>query len=544
MHNRIFDDVSIEQDLGIPLSYDAAWKIFNRWPREVRVKRQRLGKKKADAPLPHRTCCYCTKPNCTTRCALFGLYKKEGVSAEEKLPGIISHQQAEQPRIKGLLNNLNKWYNTRCSTGANKATLDIKPLGPLKIRYKLPVYDVNKAPGKNFPKYRCNGTNSSINPLGAKIQSKCAVNATKQTSTSKATLDSSSSELYDTIEKQLRNLSVSQSRLKHMSVSLCRLAYAKKRISKTKLEAKKPKSYYNALNILNKSTLGKLQNTSSESPNLESKHSKQSKSSKTSKQSKSSAMSGKSCKSRKNSDASNTSGGSSKKSRNTKTSADPSRSKPDKNSTATTRSTKPKKQSIGSERQGNPHTQAIISSAITKVPIKHFGGLSKQRRNKSPDSHCTVILNKRSADGTKRAETHANVNSERKAERTVATTNDYKAEMTAKTTKDRKAELTAKTTNDRTVGNTKLTNKSRIIGSHGSGGMVISGGKSSSESPNDLKVVCNCNVKRKKKKTTQDLLREKVATLSKISLSKSSIALRGKKSNSVAAIKDRLKRRR
>ncbi|XP_036322427.1 uncharacterized protein LOC118736439 [Rhagoletis pomonella] len=215
MQTQMLHDVHIEQDVGIPLSADAAWTIFNRWPREARSQRRLLGKK-ARHTVPQQDCSTCCK--------------KDTANTDEKLCGIVSHAQSGQPRPKGVLRNLSEWYNAKCAADAS-GVLDLSKLEHLKIKYKIPPHEIGK--GINEMK------NQSANPssFGAKgkrtVQEK---NSTKE----QLPKDCSTSELYYAIENQLRNLSVSQSRLKHMSASLCRLAYSKKNVSKPK---PKPKAY-------------------------------------------------------------------------------------------------------------------------------------------------------------------------------------------------------------------------------------------------------------------------------------------------------------
>ncbi|XP_012160292.1 dentin sialophosphoprotein-like [Ceratitis capitata] len=235
----LLQGVDIEEDLGIPLSYDAAWKIFNRWPQEVRVKHKPLGQKK---PPSKQAFCFCAQKNCNTRCPFFGLCKKSESNTEDKLHGIMSHREGERDEsaYKGLLHSLNKWYNRRCAAGSSQV-LDLSKLEQLKIKYKVPAYSVCRTNCSGRRRRECKPTfhyNSKHAAQSHPVSDASSSGKRKKRSKTSDLMDTS--ELYYTIEKQLRNLSVSQSRLKQMSVSLCRLAYAKKRGSARKL---KPKVY-------------------------------------------------------------------------------------------------------------------------------------------------------------------------------------------------------------------------------------------------------------------------------------------------------------
>ncbi|XP_028901312.2 uncharacterized protein LOC114805066 [Zeugodacus cucurbitae] len=231
MHTQNFYGVDIEEDLGIPLSYDAAWKIFNRWPREVRVQHQRLGQR--TTPSKH-TWCFCEEKNCTTRCPLFGFYRKKNEQTENKLNGIMTHAavggESGATEYKDVLRSLNKWYNSRCAAGSSQV-LDLSKLEQLKIKYKYPAFSLNR---KNSSRRFRRRDSRSFLYKGNKYNQP-SVTSSKSKKFSRASEEYESSELYNIIENQLRNLSVSQSRLKHMSASLCRLAYAKKQASRTKL---------------------------------------------------------------------------------------------------------------------------------------------------------------------------------------------------------------------------------------------------------------------------------------------------------------------
>lgn len=231
MPNFYGDD--IEEDLGIPLSYDAAWKIFNRWPREVRGQHQRLGQR--TTPSKHETWCFCQEKNCTTRCPFFGFYSKKDGPTENKLHGIMSHKKSGErgtSQNESLLRNLNKWYNIRCAAGSSQV-LDLSKLEQFQIKYKYPVLTLNKTNSSRRFRRR-----DSRSVFYHNTKYKPPTMTSKAMKHSKANNRCGNTELYYTIEKQLRNLSVSQSRLKHMNASLCRLAYAKKRASRMKLRPK------------------------------------------------------------------------------------------------------------------------------------------------------------------------------------------------------------------------------------------------------------------------------------------------------------------
>ncbi|XP_054744262.1 uncharacterized protein LOC129248654 [Anastrepha obliqua] len=284
MHSRILNDIHIEQDLGIPLSYDAAWKISSRWSKEVRGQRGRLGEKMRQTVAPPGSCCYCSRQSCSTRCPFFGLCKLDTVNTEEKVRGVMKHTQNEEPQLKGVLRSLNEWYNTRCTTVSGRP-LDLTKFSQIKIKYKIPPQEIGKINNnEKTPRHHVNAKSNV-----RRTSNKPMVNNKKKTK-EKLPNEHDPNELYYSIEKELRNLSVSQSRLKHMSVSLCRLAYDKKNMPKAKA---KPQVYkYSVEKPSSNSTSDDTRNASSKSTSfnktITSKFSKKSKSSETTKQSNSS----------------------------------------------------------------------------------------------------------------------------------------------------------------------------------------------------------------------------------------------------------------